>query len=287
MSGIRKFLPFLALLLLMFFAGCAGPLEVKYEPRTTGQFKTSEPVTVFVTPFEDKRDLSKSPSKDPRTIGRIEATVSDMTGKELTLSENVTDTVTNAYRKELTLAGFTVVDGIDKARYALEGQVREFRLDIGTRDVVAIEIASEFKETHTGKTVWTGVGAERGDRFAGVMGNSRTTISNYIAASLQKAVRSSIAAAGPLLSSAKKTAAEEASSPASPEAAGSLKVDTVPQRSKVYIEGVYYGLTPLSIELAPGIYEVTLKQKGFHTVTEKVSVRQETATEMQTELEKE
>ena len=283
----KKLVPFLALLLLIF-TGCAGPLEVKYEPKTEGQFKSSKPVQVFVSPFEDKRDLSKSPFKDPRTIGSIEATVSDMTGEELTLSEEVIDTVTRAYRKELAIAGFTVVDEAGKARYILSGQVREFRLDVGSRDNIAIEIASELREAQTQKPLWTGVESERGDRFAGVMGNSRASLSNYIAASLQKVVRRSIAAAGANLAAAGSTPArlEDAGAP-SPEAAGRLTVSTAPQRSKMYIDGVYYGLTPLSVDLAPGVYEVTLKQKGFRPVTEKVSIRQDGTTELEAELEKE
>jgi hypothetical protein len=283
----KKLFPFLALLALIF-TGCAGPLEVKYEPKTEGQFKSGEPVPVFVASFEDKRDLSKSPFKDPRTLGSIESTVTDMTASELTLSEDVTDTVEGAYKKELAIAGFTVVNEPDKALYAVSGEVREFRLDIGSRDLIAIEIASEFKAAETNKPIWSGVESEQGERFAGVMGNSRASISNYIAASLQKTIRRSIAAAGENLAKAEKMPATEKSSVApSTEATGTVAVNTTPQRSKVYIDGVYYGLTPLSLGLAPGIYEITLKQKGFHTVTEKVSVRQDRTTELETELEKE
>lgn len=282
----KKLLPLLALFVLIF-TGCAGPLEVKYEPKTASQFKSREPFPVFVAQFKDNRDLSKSPFKDPKTIGSINATVSNMTGKELTLSENVSDTVEAAFKKELAIAGFTVVDEADKAMYMLAGQVNEFRLDVGSRDEIAIEIASEIKEARSGKTLWAGVESERGDRFAGVMGNSRTTLSNYIAASLQKVIRSSIAAAGANLAAGNIPKQVENSKTPSTAAAGRFTVSTNPQRSKAYIDGVYYGLTPLSIELAPGVYEVTLKHKGFRTVTEKVSIRQNGATEMETELEKE
>jgi hypothetical protein len=286
MSKRLRFFPFIAFIFLLL-TGCAGPLEVKYEPKTAGQFKTGGPVPVFVSKFVDKRDLSKSSFKDPRSIGKIEATVSDMTGDELTLSEDVTDVVANAYKKELAIAGFTLTDDIEKARYALDGQVREFRVDIGTRDDVAIEIASEFKDAQTGRQLWTGVGSERGDRFAGVMGNSRHTISNHIAASLQKTIRSSIAAAGAHLDGGKPAAIENPSLAAPPEASGTFTVGSAPGRSKVYIDGVYYGLTPLTLKIAPGVYEVTLKQKGFKTLTEKVSIRQDAATELEAELEKE
>lgn len=283
----KKLFPFLALLALIF-TGCAGPLEVKYEPKTQGQFKSREPVPVFVSAFEDKRDLSKSPFKDPKTIGRIEATVTDMTGEELTISESVTTTVELAYRKELAIAGFTVVNEADKALYTVSGEVREFRLDIGSRDEIAIEIASEFKAAETSKPLWSGVESEQGDRFAGVMGNSRASVSNYLAASIQKVIRRSIAAAGENLVTAEKAPVQEKSASATAaESTGKVIVNTAPQRSKVYIGGVYYGLTPLSLDLAPGVYEVTVKQKGFHPVTEKVSVRQDNATELEMELERE
>lgn len=281
----KKLLPFLALLALIF-TGCAGPLEIKYEPKTEGQFKSKETVPVFVSKFEDKRDLSKSAFKDPKTIGRIEATVTDMTGGELTLSENVADIVERAYRKELGIAGFTVVNEPEKALYAVSGEVRDFKLDIGSRDIISIEIASGFKESKTDKPLWSGVESEHGDRFAGVMGNSRASISNYIAASVQKVIRRSIAAAGENLKT-EKMAASESPVASSAEAKGTVSVNTAPQRSKIYIDGVYYGLTPLSLDLPPGIYELTIKQKGFHTVIEKVSVRQDHTTELETELEKE
>lgn len=285
MSAIRKLFPFLALLAIIF-TGCAGPLVVNYEPKTEGQFKSKEPVPVFVSAFEDKRDLSKSTFKDPRTIGKIAATVTDMTASELTLSEKVTDMVEKAYRKELAIAGFTVVNEADKALYAVSGEVREFKLDIGSRDEIAIEIASEFKESKTNKPLWSGVESEQGDRFAGVMGNSRASISNYIAASVQKVIRRSIAAAGENLKAEKTPAQEKGVAAPSAESTGKVIVKTSPQRSKVYIDGVYYGLTPLSLDLAPGVYEITLKQKGFHPVMEKVSVRQDKATELEMELER-
>lgn len=283
----KRLLPFFAFFLLMF-AGCAGPLQVKYEPKTAGQFKSSAPAAIFVSPFEDKRDLSKSPFKNPKTIGKIEATVSDMAAGELTVSENITETVADAYRKELALAGFTVVNETENARYILSGEVREFTLDVGSRDIVAIEIAYAIEEAQTKKPLWSGVESERGERFAGVMGNSRASLSNYIAASLQKIIRKSIADAGAHLTDARSTSApEEGAKTPFIEATGKITVNTTPQRAKVYIDGVYYGLTPIAIDLAPGVYEVTVKQKGFRSFTEKVSVRQYGATEMETELEKE
>lgn len=281
----KRLLPFLALLFLAF-TGCAGPLEVKYEPRTEGQFKSKVPAAIFVSNFEDKRDLSKSPFKDPKTIGRIQATVSDMTEDELTLSENVVDIVSKAYARELVLAGFTIVNEPDKARYLISGEVREFRLDVGSQDEIAIELSYELKEAHGERMISSGVESEKGERFAGVMGNSRTTLSNYISASLQKAIRRSIADIGARLPASESApAAREEPGAQSTQSTGTVKINSEQARAKVYIDGVYYGLTPMTADLAPGVYEVTIIKKGFKPAVEKISVRQGATTEMEMELD--
>lgn len=271
--------------LFVIFTGCAGPLEIRYDPKTSGPFQISAPAAVFVAPFEDKRDLSGSPDKDPRNIGRIDGTVSDLTGTKLTLSEDVTETVKKAYKKELAIAGFKIVPERDEADYIVSGEVREFRLDIGARDEVAIEVTSELTNAKTNDIVWSGTSSEKGDRFAGVTGNSRATLSNYIAASLQKVIRRSIAASGANLP--KAVAPQEPSVTPAAKAAGKIAITTSPERAKVYVDGVYYGFSPLTLDLAAGVYEVTIRQKGFKPFSERVSVRKDSKTEIEAELEKE
>lgn len=283
---LRKFLPIIAVLVFIL-AGCAGPLEVKYEPRSKGPFIFPKPVAIHVGQFEDKRGSAKSAHKDPRTIGSIESTVADITGDKLTLSEDVTEIVERAYGKELALAGLNVVPVKEEAEYVVSGEVREFRLDIGKRDEIAIEVASTLKNAQTGGIIWSGVESERGDRFAGVMGNSRTTISNYIAASLQKVVRRSIASAGETLSSVKSETPVEGATVPTVAGAGKIVITASPERSKVYLDGVYYGLTPITIDMPPGVYEVTIKNSGFKQSSERVSIRKDATTEMKAELEKE
>jgi len=289
MARIKTFhrhLLFFSILLLLLSTGCAGPLEVRYDPKTEGPYKSKDAVPVFVAAFEDKRDFATTPFKDPRTIGRILATVSDMTGSELTLSESPAQIVTTAFERELALAGFSITD-TEEARYIVSGEVREFRLDVGPKDEVAIELSYALRKTGTGETLSTGVASEKGERFAGVMGNSRTTLSNYIAATLQKAARKSIEQMGPEMTATDGAPAAEEAEKRPSDGAGALTLKSTPERAKVYINGVYYGLTPLNIELAPGIYEVELKNKGYKTTAEKVSVRPDATTEMETELEEE
>ncbi|MFZ2523827.1 MAG: PEGA domain-containing protein [Candidatus Ferrigenium altingense] len=67
--------------------------------------------------------------------------------------------------------------------------------------------------------------------------------------------------------------------------AGLLLVNTNPQRAKVYLDGVYYGLSPLRLEMEPGVHAISVKLEGYKMVTEKVSVRKGDNTEMELNLE--
>lgn len=67
---------------------------------------------------------------------------------------------------------------------------------------------------------------------------------------------------------------------------GLLLVNTNPQRAKVYLDGVYYGLSPLRLEMEPGVHAISVKLEGYRMVTEKVSVRKGDNTEMELNLER-
>ncbi len=68
--------------------------------------------------------------------------------------------------------------------------------------------------------------------------------------------------------------------------AGLLLVNTNPQRAKVYLDGVYYGMSPLRLEMDPGVHAIGVKLEGYKMVTEKVSVRKGDNTEMELNLER-
>ena len=68
--------------------------------------------------------------------------------------------------------------------------------------------------------------------------------------------------------------------------AGLLLVNTNPQRAKVYLDGVYYGLSPLRLEMEPGVHAISVKLEGYKMVTEKVSVRKGDNTEIELNLER-
>ncbi|HUW25295.1 MAG TPA: PEGA domain-containing protein [Gallionella sp.] len=68
--------------------------------------------------------------------------------------------------------------------------------------------------------------------------------------------------------------------------AGLLLVNTNPPRAKVYLDGIYYGLSPLRMEMEPGVHAISVKLEGYRMVTEKVSVRKGDNTEMELNLER-
>jgi hypothetical protein len=286
MSEIQK--KILLILLLLLAAGCAGPLQVNYNvapPAEPGEL--DEPVTILVTPFVDARN-----SEDPLAIGDISVTVSDMTARRLVLEKNPAEIVTTAFQEELSLAGYTVVRaGEGEAGYVLGGELREFRLDLGARDEIAVEVFSRVSTKKGGRVVWEGVKRESGDRYAGVMGNSRRTVSNYISTTLSKVIRKTLADWGPLMasgdaaSSYTHTPGQNKKPP--PPGQGRLVISTDPPRVKVYLDGVYYGLTPTSIDIEPGVYDLTLTHPGLKDYAERVAVRAGRATVLESSLSSE
>ncbi len=79
---------------------------------------------------------------------------------------------------------------------------------------------------------------------------------------------------------------QTATTPRAGAMTGLLLVNTFPARAKVYLDGVYFGLSPLRNEMEPGIYQISVKLEGYKMVTEKVSVRKGDNTEMELNLER-
>jgi len=274
---------------LLFF-GCGGPLSVNYGAKKEASFKLRSPAAVFLKPYLDLRS-----EKNPRRIGTVTATVADMTGNELILSQDVSTLVTSAFREELLAAGFNVPDVEETADYIMTGEIREFSLNIGPRDRIAIEVFTVLKEKDTGRIIWSGVEKEEGDRYAGVMGNSRGTINDYIVRSLSMVARKTIEESGNSIPPArfekdvenKPQQRQPAQKEDTEKGAGSISITTSPGRAKVYIGDVYYGLSPVKIDIPPGIYEVRLVLRGYTEQKEKVSIRAGYTTELEAVFTKE
>lgn len=281
----KFFTSWVTLFALLILAGCAGPLALDYKPSREPPFKLKRPATLHIVPFTDSRETD-----DKALAGTINEPVSDMTGTRLILAEDVSAVVTDALREEFSAAGFTVWVGPEgeakDAALVLTGEVKKFWLHIGPRDEVEIELSSKITDGKTEKVLWSGVTGEKGDRFAGVTGNTRKKISEYLSKTLEKAIKK-IVEEGTKIAEARAAGTTVAPTPveALTEGTGTIVITTDPPRAKVYVGDVYYGLSPISIDLKPGIYEVHVKLKGFKTVSEKVAIRKGVTVELEVEFE--
>jgi len=291
------------------FGPTSAALQLDIAPKLApGQI--ADPKSPLVLRFSEYTDAR--PAAPSRKIGDIRATVLDMHGTELVM-ENLAGTVTAAMVKQFNASGFqTVTEGgqaaARSADFEISGVIRQFSMNIGARDEVSIVVETTLRDTRRGGILWSGVVAEKADRYAGVTGNTRSSIARYLSAALAKvsaktrdAVSETIAQTYP--DSFRQAAPARGSTPgvtvliappgrtseyqaARREMTGRLVITTIPARAKVYVADVYYGLSPLNIELQPGIHTIRLKLDEFKAATEKLSVREGETTELEIRLEK-
>ncbi len=291
-------------------AGCAGTRAVSGGDGTIKIKESPVPAiaapgnsaTVRVLPYVDGRNMG-----DPRKIGVGGQNILGLhapTGNDILLNREVAAVVTDVMKLRMRDAGYQVVED-GSARFEMRGTVRELSYDVKARDEVAIAIETELKDVATGKVLWDGVVSEKQSRFAGVGGDDIADVAAYLRAELgivtQKtanAITGVVAAQHPELFNvapgtkpvAGVTVLNAASAvpPAAPapSAKGVLKITTKPARAKIYIGGVYYGLSPLRLELEPGVVDVTAELEQRKNASEKVSVRKGETTELELTLKK-
>jgi PEGA domain len=302
-------------------AGCASlsgnEIHVSESEKTNpNAVKVKSLASVRIAGYTDGRNMG-----NPRKIGVSEARVLGLSGPELILDRDVTDVVTASLRKRLDDAGIQVLAKDDaSALFELSGVVKELQYDVKARDKILIKLETALKEVATGKVVWAGEVEQKNDRFAGVSGNSKGDIADYLkqevgvaTSKTADAVNSVLMATRPelfnltpgtkvipgvkVLTAPGATApvqavpapampAEAAAQPQAPSANALLVVNTEPARAKVYLDGVYYGMSPLRAEAAPGVHKVEVKLKGYKTASEKVSLRKGDSTELELTLER-
>lgn len=289
----------------------------------TGKTTVSSPglkyaATIRVMDYVDQRKIS-----NPRYLGQMTAQVRGMSGKELLTDQDVAAIATAAIKKRFDAEGYQVVEGAGAAVFEVSGVVKELTLNVKNRDDIVIAIETTLKEVATGKVVWQGLVNEKNDRFAGVSGNNKEDVMAYLNKELGvvntktvDAISASLMASHPELfnltpgtrpipgvtvyvaPSLPKAAvpvvpvvvpkSEVAASTYRPHASdtnGLLSVNTTPPRAKVYLDGVFYGLSPLRLEIEPGIHAIGVKLEGYKMVAEKVSVRRGDNTEVELNLE--
>ncbi len=302
-------------LLIAGLAGCSGMMDGGNEIsiRESKQPEPDSPAvkyaaTIRIAGYTDERKVG-----DARKVGVAKSKVSGLGGTDIRLDRDVNEVAADSVTKRLEDAGFQVLGRNDNsALFELSGAVRELSLDVKERDYILIAILTTLKETATGKVVWSGEVVQKNDRFAGVSGNSKKDIADYLQRELGVVSGKTVEAISATLMASRSdlfnlmpgtkaipgvtvfVAPNGQGSPAPdtallqpvPGAPGSLAVRTEPARAKIYLDGVYYGLSPLNIQSAAGIRTVEVKLKGYKNATEKVAVRIGTLTELEFQLEK-
>lgn len=262
--------------------------------------------SIHITGYTDERT-----GLAPKKIGITTELVSGISGKELILDRDVAEVVGSSIRKRFDDAGFQILDDAS-ALYELSGAIKELTYNVKARDEISLAIQTTLKETASGKVVWSGIVIEQGDRFAGISGNNKSDIASFLQSKLgivtkktfdaistslmasrpdlfnlapgTKAIdgvtvlqATGISGTAPVASSGNKTAASNN---------GTLVLSTQPARSKVYLDGIYFGMSPLRTEVEVGIHEISVKSNGYKAATEKVSVRKGETTELELTLER-
>ena len=267
---------------------------------------------------------------NPRKIGTGAENVSGMSGKDIVLDQDVATMVAGTMKARLDDTGFQVSEAQDgNALFELSGVVKELTYDVKVRDEISIVVETTLKEVSTDKVVWSGIVAEKNDRFAGVSGNNKSDVAIYLRKELgivtektTEAISASLMVARPELfnltpgtkaipgvtvlvaptvtntsaptlpvqqvapiPSVSTTAPAQVYTPQATATSGLLLVNTSPARARVYLDDVYYGLSPLRLEMEPGVHTISVKIEGYKMVSEKVSVRKGDSTEMDLSLE--
>lgn len=310
-----------------WFNGDDSTLSVT-EKKTTGG--STGPTLKYAATLRVNKYVDQRKHSNPRLLGITTQRVHGVDGKELLLDQEIANIVTTAIKTRFDTEGYQVLEGssASNALFEVSGVIKDLTLNVKERDDINIAIETTLKDLATGKVVWSGLVTEKNDRFAGVSGNNKEDVVNYLNKELRiasnktvEAVSASLMAAQPELFNltagtkpipgvtvyVAPTAAKSA--PAAPaimmpshggmqpvpppaymprasDTTGLLLVNTSPSRAKVYLDGIYYGLSPLRLEMEPGVHAISVKLEGYRMVTEKVSVRKGDNTEMELNLER-
>lgn len=302
-----------AVIVAALTAGCSSTASVSGGNGTISIKESAAPgvnapttkyaATIRLLPYVDERSMG-----NPRKIGIGGDNIygpNAPRSNDILLDRDVAAVVTSAMKKRLEDAGYQVVED-GNAHFEMGGTVKELTYNVRARDEVSITVATQLKESGTGKSLWSGVVEEKKDRFAGVSGNDIRDVAMFLKKELGVVTQKTSDAISAILMEQRPelfnlapgtkpiagvTVLNAASSvpptmPVPTPAQGVLMVTTSPSRAKVYAGGVYYGLSPLRLEMEPGILEVTAKLDGYKNATEKVSVRKGETTEVELTLER-
>jgi hypothetical protein len=242
----------------------------------------------------------------PNKIGISNQRVTGIWGKELRIDRELTEFVSEAIKNSFAEAGYQLQDAA--ALYEVSGVIKELSYNVKAKDEVNILLETTIKEMASGKLLWSGVVAEKNERFAGVSGNSKADIATHLRREVKvatqktvEAITASLMAQRPdlfnMMPGTKAIAGVtvlQSATPVQPAGVvtinvgvtGLLVLNTKPSRAKVYLDGVYFGMTPLRVEVDAGVHEVSVRLDGYKAGAEKVSVRKGDTTELEMVLER-
>lgn len=275
------------------------------ETKITVPATPANSATIHLKGYSDARS-----GMPPQKIGDTTELVSGISGNELLLNHSVAEAVNTVIQQRFARNGYPLQDD-GKALYELSGSIKELTYNVKARDQIAIAIETTLTETATGKIVWSGVVTEKDERFAGISGNSRSDIANYLKYKLDivskktyDAINNELMATRPdlfkltpgtrtiagvtVLQATTDAAQPAATTPAvvaGPTSNGTLVLTTKPSRAKVYLDDIYFGLSPLHAEVQTGIHAITVKADKYKNASEKISIRPGETTELDMVLE--
>ncbi len=323
-------------------------VEVPVKPGSLAVQRSGRTLNLNLAEFADARG-----GKPGRNLGDIKAPMRGSQARQVLLDQDPQQLLGSATRAQLAADGFRLVASNGNPDFTLSGTIKTFTVNIAERDERTISLEATLREGVNGAVIWSGIITEKDDRFAGVSGNSRSSIAEYagegvseFSAKVSAVVREALVRAYPQTMAATQAkpvstipgvttlqdvAVREKSpeemkaamaaaapqsvvmmpAPAAPTAApapapapimavapgsapaalmsgpvGYLQVRSTPAKAKVYVDDVYFGMTPLKVELPVGVNLVHFKLPGYKTQSEKVSVRKGATTEIEVKLEK-
>lgn len=332
-----------------WFENGDNTLSTKTKKKATDDRSGSEyrnAVTLRIAKYVDQRALT-----NPRLLGIAEFSVRGIDGNQLLLDQEIATIVTKTIKQQFISEGYQVLGdtSADNALFEVSGVVKDLTLNVKLHDEIYIAVETTMKELATGKVVWSGLVTAKDDRFAGISGNHKDDVVDYMNKELRVVSSKTVDSIGATLMASQpelfnqppgikpvpgvsihvapntvKAAPATTAPAAAPEipapvttapalpatmtpsygaqpggtvpppahvprssaTAGLLLVNTTPPRAKVYQNGVYYGVSPLHLEMKPGIHTISVKLEGYKVATEKVSVRKGENTELELNLER-
>jgi hypothetical protein len=260
----------------------ADGLKVNVEVRAASAElpKALKSVRLWLSPTQDAR-----PRPGSKQIGHIKATVVDVHSAEMRIEEAPDQLAGSALKSQLLRDGYQIVETGQDYDYELGSTIRKFEFNVAAQDEIRLLMDLTLKKNGSASPLWRAQVEESTDRFSGISGNSRSTLSAYLERGIANWVNLSSAqiriGLEPFISLPVPAVA-----PAVESHQGWIAITTDPANAKVYIDNVYFGKTPLRARVPQGVVALEIRREGYKSIKEKVSIRNGETTEWESTLNK-